>query len=505
MAGLGDCCLCMQPLVAGTCIQCNALDGSAHGICDDCFVAHVEHLDQRRFHDHAGRVPCPAEGWHGSWYADEDLASVYVRRFRPRELERYLANALPRQHGEDQNVGRDGQEQHFANQILEAVNIRCPHAACQHVVELNPDGCRAMTCGMCGCHFCWVCFHISPDSGANHAHVIQQHGDLFLAQNLVDEAHRHWRRQQVVNFMRAVPDELRAGVIERARDHLVALDPVLIRAAAFDEGVPILDPANIGDQVNVNDDSPFQKMFVGCVAAAKSITEEAVTKEVTQTVFKETTETVMKEVTETAMKEVTETVMKEVAETVVGESIIHETVTKVIKRPKPEKILRKLWHHVNSKCSTGDKVIKEIIEKKIPTETVITTLVPEEVTKLVPETVTKLVPETTTQVVPQTLTKTVCEQVATVTVKGAALGAARASVAWDFCLVNYDVGRQLTGWNAPQDMRAQLRNRCFNASCNLTGNMVGAAVGTALLPGPGTFIGTMVGGVFAALHHREVQ
>lgn len=69
--------------------------------------------------------------------------------------------------------------------LLDALNLRCPNAACRVVLDPSPDGCCAIRCGSCAVHACFLCFQICADSTSCHKHVREcpcspKPDDLFI-------------------------------------------------------------------------------------------------------------------------------------------------------------------------------------------------------------------------------------------------------------------------------------------------------------------------------------
>jgi len=103
-----------------------------------------------------------------------------------------LEKLLPRPTDDPALPGGGAEAPRLAQQLLLRVTISCPW--CAAVVDPDPDGCRAMRCGVCGFYYCWLCFHKELTNQAIHRHVRDAHGDLFVAQRAVDLAHGAWRR-----------------------------------------------------------------------------------------------------------------------------------------------------------------------------------------------------------------------------------------------------------------------------------------------------------------------
>lgn len=170
-------------------------------MCDDCFGNHVRHLERHLLEQ--GRVPCPAIGSGGDVYTDgqifpdDQAASFFVRVADARRLEHYLGQALPDRldpNAVEQPIDLEG----LACAAEEAFNTICPQ--CRHLLDPQPEACVAMTCNMCGCDFCWLCFRVEPGEAChernqrNHAHVMRVHGELFVS----DETRRRWRRRTAI-------------------------------------------------------------------------------------------------------------------------------------------------------------------------------------------------------------------------------------------------------------------------------------------------------------------
>lgn len=185
-----SCLVCLEPVSSSACVRCSA--PPHHVLCDSCFLSHVDSVPEPRIRACRGRVPCPGDGWHDSHFGPSEIASVALRCDGPRPLEQMLEKLLPRPTDDPALPGGGAEAPRLAQQLLLRVTISCPW--CAAVVDPDPDGCRAMRCGVCGFYYCWLCFHKELTNQAIHRHVRDAHGDLFVAQRAVDLAHGAWRR-----------------------------------------------------------------------------------------------------------------------------------------------------------------------------------------------------------------------------------------------------------------------------------------------------------------------
>eukprot|EP00397_Hematodinium_sp_SG-2012_P026926 GEMP01028260.1.p1 GENE.GEMP01028260.1~~GEMP01028260.1.p1 ORF type:complete len:435 (+),score=128.79 GEMP01028260.1:87-1391(+) len=261
------CSICQEDVKADCHVRCSgATRKECHVFCDECFIQHVENVEQYRIKDKNGRVPCPVD-WHGATFDDDELAAAYIRKHKTRELGRYIRRALaplaaPDENDEnrrravdnsddDDNGDERNQEvMRLADRLLFLLNIRCPR--CDVPQDPDPDGCRAVRCQHCGCYFCWVCFEIVNSDHANHLHGFFQHGDVFLSQQLVDASHESWRATVVRTFLarEVLPvddNDLCERVIQRVIDQLRDVDRDLVLLISRVAAVAATDDAPMAD------------------------------------------------------------------------------------------------------------------------------------------------------------------------------------------------------------------------------------------------------------------
>eukprot|EP00854_Cymbomonas_tetramitiformis_P010217 gene10217-12088_t len=91
-------------------------------------------------------------------------------------------------------------------ELLNKLNVLCP--VCKELQDPDPDACRAM----------------QEDA---HEHVAERHGDVFTAQEVVDEGHMTWRKNNVKTYLRkihpqnrALGDRLRGALVEAVAPEL---------------------------------------------------------------------------------------------------------------------------------------------------------------------------------------------------------------------------------------------------------------------------------------------
>ncbi|CAD7958226.1 unnamed protein product [Amoebophrya sp. A120] len=193
-----------------------------HIYCCRCLVEHVGTAPLHERGVHCCRTTCP-EGI----FDHEHIAKAFGQVAKtddptapevPKKLEQYFERVSSRPatlQSEDKKKLADAKL--LADSALECVAPRCPK--CRSLIDQNPDGCRALTCDQprCGCHFCFLCFHVSPDSAACHAHVGRVHGDVFASKAVVEVAHREWKREQFLAFLRKHQDAVRPVANEFVR------------------------------------------------------------------------------------------------------------------------------------------------------------------------------------------------------------------------------------------------------------------------------------------------
>lgn len=90
--------------------------------------------------------------------------------------------------------------------LLDALNLRCPNAACRVVLDPSPDGCCAIRCGSCASYSCALCFSICMDGPACHQHVMScraspDPGNIFVSEQAKIPAMRRLRVMALRNAL----------------------------------------------------------------------------------------------------------------------------------------------------------------------------------------------------------------------------------------------------------------------------------------------------------------
>lgn len=208
-----ECIVCLEAVANP--VTCSA---GAHHYCTGDFIQNVEAISSKTLKANHGRVPCiGCDG--GGFFGLDQIASAYMRNGDTALLGQYLR----RTHGEPRrrpdsggavsapNSGGDAARLLLA-EVVEKLNIRCPN--CNDAQDPRPDGCDAVACLNCGCHFCFLCFHISQTNAANHDHVVATHGELFPSEEKRDLHHAHWRVGIIRDFVRDKDADLRTAVAD---------------------------------------------------------------------------------------------------------------------------------------------------------------------------------------------------------------------------------------------------------------------------------------------------
>lgn len=104
--------------------------------------------------------------------------------------------------------------------LMSAVNLRCPNSRCRELLDPDAEGCTAMQCASCGCVFCYACLErfASPDEA--HAHVPAAHGgdSPWLPRRKVLAAQAELRIARLAASLRGIRDD----VEWRVKEELVA-------------------------------------------------------------------------------------------------------------------------------------------------------------------------------------------------------------------------------------------------------------------------------------------
>eukprot|EP00928_Gymnodinium_smaydae_P024174 TRINITY_DN1964_c0_g1_i10.p1 TRINITY_DN1964_c0_g1~~TRINITY_DN1964_c0_g1_i10.p1 ORF type:complete len:322 (-),score=37.52 TRINITY_DN1964_c0_g1_i10:232-1065(-) len=224
--------------------RCNALEQS-HVWCYPCGLQWAENANPWQLRVDRGFVRCCDTGFldHSA------VADFFVNQGRDgaRPLERYLSRALldggdlhepnkdgihPQARNNDQ---ADGAVQNLVNRILDQMNVRCPSPDCRRVQDPDPDGCAAMTCRHCRCHYCWVCLHISDTDRSSHWHCRLQHGAAFVPPRVVQRGQAIWRARairELFDHRMREADDVRIQMLERVH-------PFLPELGLFVEGLEV--------------------------------------------------------------------------------------------------------------------------------------------------------------------------------------------------------------------------------------------------------------------------
>ena len=101
---------------------------------------------------------------------------------------------------------------HYINEWI--LTLRCPSPGC-HLAFVDFNGCGALTCAQCDCHFCCWCL---ADCGADaHRHVANcegnpKRGDVFTSEAAFLNGQKARKRRMVAAYLEKLGPELRIGV-----------------------------------------------------------------------------------------------------------------------------------------------------------------------------------------------------------------------------------------------------------------------------------------------------
>lgn len=104
--------------------------------------------------------------------------------------------------------------------LMSAVNLRCPNTRCRELLDPAAEGCTAMQCASCGCVFCYACLERFANPDEAHAHVPAAHGGdgPWLPRHKVLAVQAELRVARLAASLRGIRDD----VEWRVKDELVA-------------------------------------------------------------------------------------------------------------------------------------------------------------------------------------------------------------------------------------------------------------------------------------------
>src|SRR5579871_3021667 len=169
-------------------LQCEStFSMKSHYICKDCSLVYLKSLLAPQCAIRDGLCPCCLPECKAS-ISDDSLVKFLAHSDDKQHALRHwfqilrALTAAERRRGRGDAEGK-GELKHadvtlVAAQMMDALLIRCPQ--CRICLDPAPDGCRAMHCPACGCHYCFVCFAINTQA-YNHQHVRDFHGgNVFI-------------------------------------------------------------------------------------------------------------------------------------------------------------------------------------------------------------------------------------------------------------------------------------------------------------------------------------
>lgn len=210
---ISQCCVCFETNRKG--IKCNNISNS-HFICRDCFSPYIQSLCEESFKllDSCGQITCPVQSCCSKPWSSHDVRQIVTGDV----LEKYidiLVLSIKRMSQNQSITGSDSidsckNRQHVqvsredyesikindVHKIIDAMTLKCPNKSCSIALDPTPDGCCAMRCYSCGCHFCWLCFNIQATSSLCHNHVRKcpenlNPDTLFATNSEIADVHRH--------------------------------------------------------------------------------------------------------------------------------------------------------------------------------------------------------------------------------------------------------------------------------------------------------------------------
>lgn len=251
---LRECVVCFDediPLEGGG-LECSDV-GVRHFTCSGCLARMVgtyANDDVGTLKQRQCKVPCPGHTHtHPVYFSDSDLAQripveIFDRHISAQKkvLEEQIARELETEMQQRMKVelaqllAMDEESRTIraaANAIREDVlTLKCPRDG---QAFLDFDGCLALKCPRCPCHFCGWCLSDCGDDA--HAHIRACADKPVAAQNdpyfaPMDVFDRHWqqrRRELVLVQLQALDAAVRSGVERELRQDLLDLGIQAVR------------------------------------------------------------------------------------------------------------------------------------------------------------------------------------------------------------------------------------------------------------------------------------
>ena len=208
-----------------------------HFVCADCLADHVANFVRpgkgRERAVHEGKVPCPAftscrvhfSEWALAQALPADTFATYsearLQLLRDRvwlEMEPEVQRQVQAEVQRLERMDADSREvlRHVHRITEEILNLKCPRCGWPFV---DFEGCFALACAQCPCHFCAWCLADCGGLAEAHRHVRQcpqGTGELFNNIVLFRQHHDRRRRQEVAAYL----DRLAPALQERVRQEI---------------------------------------------------------------------------------------------------------------------------------------------------------------------------------------------------------------------------------------------------------------------------------------------
>ena len=203
-----DCPVCLEEKDAVAGVRCNPF--RAHYVCGGCLQQYVvEKSTPASLRLHEGAIPCVEPGCPSQPWSLEELQP----HLTPATITafalglRHMVIDVARARREAQQQARDREaaalrvadraervRQLRAHIVEQCLTLHCPRCL---AVFLDYQGCAALQCHRCAMGFCALCLADCGDEAATHAHVGREHGNFYIPEQEVTDAHTERRKQSL--------------------------------------------------------------------------------------------------------------------------------------------------------------------------------------------------------------------------------------------------------------------------------------------------------------------